>query len=208
MGPESKTKPVIGLVGGVCSGKSTAAAELAAAGCAVIDADRVGHQVLAEPAVRDALSRRWGAAVVTPAGEVDRAAMARIVFADTDELAALTAITWPRIRAHLERFIAETRTKNDVPAVVLDAAVLFEAGWDDICTHVLFVAAPEADRRRRAAAKGWGEIAWRRREKSQFPLDIKAARCYAALDNSSTVVHLREQTRQALHRIVQQADGS
>jgi len=204
MGHRRSSKvPVIGVVGGVGAGKSTAARELAALGGSLIDADAIGHELLGEPDVQAALRARWGDRAILPGGQVDRGALARIVFADADELAALNAVMHPRIRRRIEQAIAAARRDPAVKAVVVDAAVLFEAGWDDLCTHVVFVAAPAEERRRRAAtARGWDEAAWRRRENSQISLDTKAARCDYILQNRVNVSSLHEQARRIFKRIV------
>jgi len=196
-----KNKPVIGLVGGVCAGKSTAAAEFAALGCAVIDADAIGYELLASPEVKELILARWGRRVITAAGEVDREVLGGIVFADRAELEALNEIMHDRMRGRIEARIAEAMGDPQIPAIVLDAAVMFEAGWDDMCTVVLFVSAPEQARRRRAAQRGWGEGTWQRRENSQISLDTKAADCYCELDNSSTVSRLRDQVHRVFRRI-------
>jgi dephospho-CoA kinase len=202
MNAPSPAKPVIGIVGGVGAGKSTVAAELGALGCAVIDADAVGHELLGEDEVRQALRQRWGDRVLRPDGSVDRKAVAAIVFSDADELAALNAVMHPRIRRRMERRIAAARIDTAVPAVAVDAAVLFEAGWDKLCTHVVFVSAGEDQRRQRVASRGWDEAAWRRREELQISLDTKRPKCDYTVENRSSVSYLREQIREIFHRIV------
>ena len=203
MTKRKQDKPVIGVVGGVGAGKSTAAAQFAALGCALIDADEFGHQALEEPGVKTRLRRRWGDRVLTADGSVDRGTVAKIVFADPSELEALTNITWPRIGRKIDRAIARAQADPNVTAVVLDAAVLFEAGWDARCTHVVYVDATADLRKRRARRRGLRQASWRRREKSQISLDSKKPQCYAQIDNSSSVPHLREQVRQVLSRITQ-----
>lgn len=197
---------MIGVVGGVGAGKSTAAAEFESLGCARIDADAIGYALLADPGVKDWLRRRWGERIFGPDGEVDRETLGKIVFADAIELEALNGIMQRPIGERIEAEIAHALRDDEVAGVVVDAAILFEAGWDRLCTHVLFVAAPDADRARRAAKRGMSEADWRRREKSQISLDTKEARCYGTLDNSSSVSHLREQVRLMLHRFISQAD--
>ncbi len=196
-------KPVIGLVGGVGAGKSTVARELEVLGCALVDGDKIGHMLLDEPEVRQALLDRWGQRVFAPDGRVDRKAVAAVVFGSPGELTALNAMMHPRIRRRMEELIVSALARADVPAVVMDAAVLLEAGWDDLCTHLVFVQAPDETRQHRVEqARGWGAQEWQSREKSQIPVDTKRADCYYALDNSSGVSHLREQIRSLFHQIV------
>jgi dephospho-CoA kinase len=204
--PSQGTKPVIGLVGGVGSGKSAAAGEFAALGCLVIDADAIGHKLLRAEDVRRRIRRRWGARVFDADGNVDRRALGRIVFGSADDLAALNEIVWPLIGGEISAALGAAVADPNVPAAVLDAAVLFEAGWDGMCSHVLFVDAPDEVRRQRAAARGVAEGAWAAREKSQFSLDIKKARCYVVVDNSSSLSHLREQVRRIFQRLASQDD--
>jgi dephospho-CoA kinase len=202
-----ESKPVIGIVGGIGAGKSAAAAEFAALGCQVIDADAVGHALLKEPAVKAELKKRWGEGVFGADGNVDRSALARIVFDDKVELEALNSIIHPRMRERMERLIAAAMSDASVKGVILDAAVLFEAGWDDLCTHVVFVSAPREVRLRRLPAKA-GQDAGRlaAREKFQISLDKKARKCDYDIDNSSSVPRLRKQVGELFLRICHPAD--
>ena len=115
------------------------------------------------------------------------------------ELKALNAILHPPIRRRITEQIGLARSKGGVPAIVVDAAVLFEAGWDDLCTHLVLIGAPEAQRRQRTSSRGWEEDTWQRRENSQILLDKKALRCDYRVNNSSSVSRLREQIRQLFH---------
>lgn len=198
-------KPVIGIVGGVGAGKSTAAREFVALGCRLVDADKIGHQLLAEPDVLAEIRRRWGDVAFGPDGQVSRPALAEVVFDSPTELEALNAILHPRIRRRMEQAIADVQAEPSVEGVVLDAAVMFEAGWDDLCTHLVFVAAPADERQRRVAvSRNWSVEAWRAREKSQISLDIKAGRCEYSLDNRFGASFLREQVHLLFHRIRQE----
>ena len=198
--------PVIGLVGGIGAGKSTAAATFALLGCTLLDADRIGHELLQCDDVRDDIRRRWGPDVFTPDAGVDRAALGEKVFADADELAALNAIMHPRIRSALVAGIDAAR-RGGADAIVLDAAVLFEAAWDDLCTTVVFVSAGDEQRVQRVhKGRGWDRPTWESRERRQKSLDFKAGKCQYTLDNSSSVSHLRAEVRQLLDRIVHAVD--
>ena len=194
-------KPVIGIVGGIGAGKSTVAAEFETLGCRRIDADALGHALLDVRGVREALRERWGDRVLGADGRVDRRAVADIVFDAPDELAALNAVMHPRMRTELERGISEALGDPASRGVALDAAVLFEAGWNDLCTHILFVDAPSETRARRVAGRGWTEAEMARREKSQISLDKKRRMCDILIRNSSSPSHLHQQVREAFHRM-------
>ena len=209
MTAEAPRKPVIGVVGGVGAGKTTAAAEFEALGCVRVDADAIGHELLGEEAVRRAIRRRWGSDVFLPDGAVDREALAEVVFANPAELAALNDLLHPRIGRRIAEAIDRAAADPAVPGVVVDAALLFEAGWDGLCTHVVFVEADPAQRaqraRRSAAARSWSDEQWRLRENSQISLDRKRARCWDVLDNSSGISYLRKQVRRVFERLARQA---
>ncbi len=205
MSNESHNKPVIGIIGGIGSGKSTAAAELAELGCLVVNADVIGHELLSEPAIQDQLTARWGERVVNE-GAVNRPVLSEIVFSDPDELEALNAIVHPIMDVRIGQQIQAGLADESVPAVVLDAALILEAGWDKYCSCLIFVSAPEPARQERIQAqRNWTGDHFRRREKSQISLDIKTEKCDYIVDNSSTATYLREQVRQIFFRITHTA---
>ncbi len=198
--------PVIGILGGVGAGKSTVAAELAALGCMVIDGDAIGHELRESPGVKKALRAEWGGGIFNVSGSVDRRALAAKVFSDPAALARLNRILAPRFRRRIRRRIEQGRGRPNLPAIVLDAAVLLEARWDDLCTHFIFVRASGRQRQARAAKRGWSARQWRDREKSQISLDNKAARCQYTVDNSSSIPVVREQVRGIFRKITKTAD--
>jgi dephospho-CoA kinase len=174
------TTPVIGLIGGVASGKSAVAALLADRGFTTIDADRVGHEVLDLPDVQQKLVNRFGTAVVvghSPSGtegpQVDRRALATIVFPDPEARRALEAIVHPLMRVRFAQAI-DRAIERAPRGVVLDAAILFEAGWNDLCDLVVFVDSPRSERMHRAAThRGWSEAVFDSREQAQWPCEDK-----------------------------------
>ena len=205
--PQCSSKPVIGVVGGVGSGKSTVAAEFEKLGCVRVDADAIGHEVLQYRRVREWLRDRWGDEVFRNDGSADRDEIARRVFDDPESLDAMNSMMHPLIRSLAEERIGRATEEPAVRGVVLDAPLLLEAGWDDMCTCLVFVEAPEEVRRRRVReARGWDEREWRMREKRQFSLDSKRSRCEYSLDNSSNVSHLRKQIRTLFDKITHAAD--
>ncbi len=191
---------VLGVVGGVASGKSLVTEQLRSLGAAVIDADAIGHEVLAEAAVKRALRQRWGDRVFDEAGEVNRREVARIVFAPPPagppELALLERLTHPRIGQRIRQQVARLRDQQQVPAVVLDAAVLFKAGWDGFCDKIVFVEAPHALRRQRARRRGWSDAQFAAREAAQEDLDQKRDRSHWVIDNSGSPEHTLAQVQQ------------
>lgn len=181
----------IGLIGGVASGKSAVAQRFAANGAVILDADRAGHLVLREAAVIELLVARWGEQILNETGEINRSAVAKIVFAASGEAERqfLNSVTHPRIAARLEVQLNELREAN-CPAAVLDAALLLEAGWDRLCDQIVFVDVPQEQRLARARSRGWdaGELA--RREATQLPLEEKKRRATVCLDNSGSLSEL------------------
>lgn len=190
---------VLGVAGGVASGKSAVSRELARLGAVVLDADEIGRQVLEEPAVREAIRDAWGDEVFTPEGKVDRKALAGRVFAPGHEgarqLARLEEITHPRIGARLNEEI-DRIAASGAPAVVLDAAVMFKAGWHRLCNRIVFVDAPRALRLARAVERGWTEEHFDAREAAQTPVEVKRGLADTIIDNSGELAHTIDQVEQ------------
>jgi dephospho-CoA kinase len=195
---------LIGLAGGVAGGKSFVAEQLAALGAAVLDADRAGHEVLRLPHVEDAARARWGAGVFGPDGHIHRPALAKIVFADTPKAAVerrfLEQLTHPEIARRLERAKADLEAQG-IPAAVLDAPLLLEAGWDNLLDRLVFVDSPRPVRLARARARGWSESDFSAREDAQESLDRKRASADVVVDNSGTREHTRAQIEQFWHSL-------
>ncbi len=179
----------IGILGGVASGKSLVARQLAELGAGVLDADRAGHETLDDRKVREALRERWGNHAFTPDGRVDRKRIAEIVFSPSPEggheRQFLEQLVHPRIAQRLADR-REELAAEEYPAVVLDAPLILEAGWDTLCNRLVFVDAARELRLARAAARGWSEEEVARREAAQLPLEVKRARADVTIDNSGT----------------------
>ena len=138
---------VLGLTGSIGSGKSEAAKTFRFLGCPVFDADAEAHRLLADDpgAILD-VAAMFPAAVT--AGVVDRKEIAELAFAKSEALDGLEAVIHPKILASAERFIDQNR-RRDVPLIVLELPLLFEAGMETLCTHiaVVTVSRDEQDRR-------------------------------------------------------------
>jgi len=171
--------PILGLIGGVASGKSYMADLFARRGAAVIDADRLGHEALADPEVKRRLRELWGQRVFCADGSVSRPAVAALVFGDDAEAAQrrgqLEAMSHPVIRRLIQERIAEIYREDPQRLIVLDAAVMLESGWSALCDKLAFVDAPHDLRLRRTRSRGWTEADFRAREASQLPLAQKRA---------------------------------
>ncbi len=195
--------PVVGLTGGIASGKSEVARLLAERGSAVIDADKVGHELFDDAAVRAQVVERFGPAVGSEDGapsrartRIDRKRLAAIVFDDPSARRALEAILHPLMRTRFLSTIQalEQRERETSPWVVLDAAILLEAGWDDLCDRVVFVDAPRDERSSRALVqRGWSQEMFRAREQAQWPCEAKRRRADFVINNSARVDSLGQE---------------
>ncbi len=135
---------VIGLTGGIGSGKSTVARYLAELGAVVLDADKVGHAVFQPDtdAWRDVVAV-FGRQILTPGGEIDRKKLGEIVFNNPEEMSRLNRIMHPRMYDMVVEQIAEYR-RQGVDVLVIEAAILIEAGWTTLVDEVWVAIASEA----------------------------------------------------------------
>ncbi len=196
-----RSKPVIGLIGGMGSGKSRVADEFARRGAYVISGDALGHEGLRQPEVRGQVVARWGPDILGPDGEIDRRRVAAIVFVRPDERKALESLLHPWIEKRVQEEIQNAEKVPSCRLIVLDAAVLLEAGWDGVCDRLVFVQAPEDVRRRRLAEqRGWSTKEVTARESAQLSLTEKASRAHDVLDNSGSLEQLATQVEALLRR--------
>jgi dephospho-CoA kinase len=198
---KSAPAPVIGVVGGIGSGKSEVARALGRAGFVVADSDAMAREILRRPAVREELVGWWGEGILGADGEVDRAAVARIVFGDEGARRCLEGLVHPLI--HAERgVLVEKARRAGAPGVVIDAPLLFEAGVDRECDAVIFVEAPWETRAERVLkTRGWNEEELRRREAAQMPVNEKKRRSRFVVNNSGSIADVEMQVRSILERL-------
>ena len=181
-----RKKPILGIIGGIASGKSTVAAEFEKLGCAVIRADAIAHDLLGEEPVCADVIRLFGRAILQPSGQIDRRRLAEIVFADAEKLCALNKVIHPRVLERTERLMDEYNQREHVQAIVLDMPLLIEVGWADRCDRLIFVRCDAAERARRARQAGLtDEQGIKKREKFQISLDKKAQLADNTIDNNS-----------------------
>lgn len=197
---------VIGLAGGVGAGKSTVAAILAQLGCVVADADALAREALRQPDIRDEIAGWWGRGVLDAAGEIDRKAVARIVFERPEERRRLESLVHPWIRRRQQAIFAAA--PREARALVIDAPLLFETGLDRACDAVIFVDAPRAARiARLGATRGWTEAELDRREASQLPLDEKRSRADHVVVNDGDLDGLADRVRRILDELIARGRG-
>jgi dephospho-CoA kinase len=166
--------PVIGLAGGIASGKSRVGEEFARLGCVVIDYDELVRAALETPAVRETFSGWWGDEILDADGCVDRGAVARIVFADPGERERLEGLLHPIVIKRGREMIKQAVAGGEAMGIVLDAPLLFEAGLDDACDAIVFVEAQFETRLDRVVRKrGWTREGLTQREAAQMPLGEK-----------------------------------
>lgn len=190
------------MTGGIGAGKSTVAGLLGQLGAAVIDADRLCHEQFGIPAVSGTLREWWGPRILTDDGQVDRQAVASIVFDSPDELARLEGLLYPRIRKVREKLVSAYMADANVKAVVFDIPKLIETRLDNECDANIFVEVDEAVRLERIRnTRGWEQSDVFRREKLLDPLDKKRAIADYVVVNNSTVAELLPQLERILSAI-------
>ena len=190
--------PVIGLTGGIGSGKSTVADMLAELGARVIDADRIGHEVY-RPGTEGHASvvRAFGRGVVAPDGTVDRGALGSIVFRDPDALARLNAIVHPLIAADIQRRVAGARAEPGAPAIVIEAAILIEAGWRFFDRIWAVIAPRETAIARVVAERGLSREEVERRMAAQATDEDRRRVAHLVIENDGTRAELRPRVEAA-----------
>ncbi len=183
---DKRNKPVIGIVGGIASGKSVVAAEFGKLGCAVIDADVLAREALEVPTIREAIVAQFGPGILASAGGIDRQALGKIVFSDAAKLQALNGIVHPLVLQQTEALLDRYQQDPGVKAVVLDMPLLVEVGWADRCDRIVFIQC-NRDRRIERAKRGRSidEREVKIRENFQISLDTKAALADNSIDNNS-----------------------
>ncbi len=194
---------IICLTGGLASGKSTATQFLAEQGAYIIDADKAGHRVY-EPgtrAYREVIAT-FGDDLIDDDHQIDRKILGSKVFGDQDALEKLTDIVWPEIRRLVESDIAEIRSKDPEGIVVLEAAVLFEAGWQDIGDETwVIVVDREVAIERSMARDGLSREAVENRLQAQLSNEERIAKADIVMENNLDHQALIDQLREQWQRL-------
>jgi dephospho-CoA kinase len=193
----------VGLTGGLASGKSFAASEFERLGCAVLQADKLGHRILAEDLeARDEIVREFGQGILSEDGAISRKALSAIVFSDKNRLQRLNAIVHPRVFAGLERFFGEVETRDPDAVAMVEAAIMIESGSYKRYQRLVLAACPrelqiERFMRRDAASRQEAES----RIARQMPLEDKRRFAHFLIDTGGTEAETLRQVRTVYGRL-------
>lgn len=179
---------VIGLAGGIASGKSHVAAAFQRCGAAVLSADAIAHRLLETDDIQAAIRERFGSELFRDDGTVDRRRLASIVFAPTaspEPLAFLESLIHPRVTWEIQRRLAAIAAEvPSPPLIVIDAPLLFEAGVVGLVDEVVFVETPDEVRWERCRKRGWERDDFIARESRQWSLSRKRLAADVVIDGT------------------------
>ena len=183
---------IIGLTGGIASGKSVVSGMLAERGALVIDADKVGHEAYAPgSACYDDVIAAFGGDIVAADGQIDRKALGAKVFGNPAERNRLEGIVWPWMKETMRKRFDDLRAEA-APFVVLEAAVLIEAEWTPLVDQVwVVIVAPEIARERIVRRDGLTPEQAGQRIAAQLTNGERAKHAQVIIDNSGTIEELR-----------------
>ena len=191
---------IIGLTGGISSGKSTAARFLAELGAVVIDTDKVGHEIY-KPGTEawQEVVASFGRQVLTASGEIDRKKLGEVVFGDAEALSKLNRITHPRIAEVVKAKLEEYRRRG-IKAVVIEVPLLIEAGWASMVDEVWVTVASEAKVLERLQKGGLSEEQAQARIRSQPPPEERLNHADVVINNDGSLEELRDRVREMWER--------
>jgi dephospho-CoA kinase len=197
-------KPIIGIVGGIGSGKSYVAKIFGELGCVVIDSDGLVRLAYDDPAIRAILRKWWGDGLFNADRSINRSAIAAKIFRDPAQQKMLEQLMHPWVNARRERLMQQVVGDAQVLAFVWDTPLLVENRLNSQCDAVVFVDAPREVRLARVKeSRGWDEAELERREKLQMPLDKKREISDYVLVNAAEADRIRGQIREILSQILE-----
>ena len=194
-------KITIGILGGIGSGKSTVAGVFSANGCAVINADKIAHDVLEEDGTKKQICEAFGEGVFE--GEsVDRKKLGEVAFESEGNWARINGIIHPKVLAEIDKLIDVYSRDKSVRAIVLDVPLLVEVGLEKKCDKLIFVECSPEIKVARAEKNGLSEENLKKRENFQFSLDKKAQLAHYVVHNNSDLGKVTDQVIQFLSTII------
>ncbi len=201
-------KPIIGIAGGIGSGKSFVADLFGEMGCLVIKSDEQVSAAYRDPVILKELRDWWGDSAFLDDGSVDRRFIARTIFNNPHQRQKLEGLLHPNIARKRDDLMSAVANDPNIRAYVWDTPLLFETGLNRDCDAVVFVDAPLEIRLERVkSGRGWDEAELRRREILQTPLDKKQDLSDHTLSNTADAHRARSQVRELLSRILVEKTG-
>lgn len=185
---------MIGLTGGIGSGKSTVSKMLAELGAPILDADKIAHTTYAAGgSAYNEVVAAFGDKILAPDGSVDRTKLGPIVFADPAQLQRLTSIVWPRTFDRIRELVAELRQKGETHPIVIEAAILIEANWQSMCDEIWLVrASKERVIERIERDRGMKPEQTEARIRAQLSDDERVKHANLVIENEDSLNELRE----------------
>ena len=201
----SDSIPVVGILGGIGSGKSSVVQAIEGLNIKVIDADRTGHELLTDSEISAQIRQRFGESVFDSRGRVDRRSLAEFVFGPDlgcdENRRDLERILHPAIRQVIENEIEST--SQDVDVIVVDAALLLEAGWAGCCDKLVFIDTPVQLRIDRVIRdRNWQSGELERRESTQWPVDRKKRSADFVVENSGAIEEAASRMKQIFETLI------
>jgi dephospho-CoA kinase len=196
-------KPIIGILGGIYSGKSTVAGDFEKLGCKVIDADKIAHELLETTPIKEEVINYFGPSILNSEGGIDHKALSEIAFSDQNKIDQLNNIIHPEVLSRIERLIGQYHESSNIKAIVLDIPLLLEVDWGKKCDKLIFVSCDRSERLKRAKKNGLlDENQLKVREKFQISLDKKASIADNTINNNSDFSALAKQVSEIFSYIM------
>ena len=200
-------KPVIGITGGIGSGKSFVASQLAQLGCGIIDADKLSKNAMLDAKILALVKQQWGDGVFDQHGQLNRKALGERVFSDPNQLKILEKIIHPFVNQKRKKQREILFKDDSIVAIIEDCPLLFEMGLDSEVDVTIFVASDEAVRLQRVQSnRGWSEQELAKRQKNQLELDTKAEYADYVVNNNGGEKDCFDQIRLVLSKILLSPD--
>ncbi len=200
---QSEKKPLIGIVGGIGSGKSTVAQLLSQLGCRVIDCDQIAHELLEKSAIKQKIIHDFGKKILTPSGRISRKKVSRSAFNNRDQLQMLQNILHPAVMKKVDRLVQYYQRLKQPKAIAVDMPLLVETGWYRRCDHIIFIdcdASTRAKRAQKTLHLSKNEL--QKRENFQISLDKKKTIADNTIENNSDLSALAGQVEDLFSQLV------
>ena len=183
---------ILGILGGIGSGKSTVTEMFGALGAATLDADAIAHELIEREETKSTLQQWWGDDVIDVDGKVNRKKIQEVVFSDAQELVRLEKLLHPEVKKRIEEKIESFRESNG-RLLVLDVPLLASSPLRDFCDEIIFVNSDETTREARTRTRGWEPGEREQRESFQAPEKEKISLAGSVINNSGSLDETRRQ---------------